>query len=276
MSPLQVEGMFVSLCSPDGSRHPEKWVPRTEHPSLPSRPTLWPTPRLTYQPLASELQLNPFLVHRIKGRPPIHFDLRMRVEDILLDCREQEPPPSTSTNWRPGPAEAGPSTRPSNNLSAGRPSVHSGSASTSSNVPVGMFEFCADGPNGAQPATYPGVPSLRITALAGDWHQSFPWPVTVFARHEALPVCVKDVLDALLANFEERLWDEEVCAMSYWRMALTHEAYWRRLKLEVGGRRPPRDDGLRRVDYLGDAPFFRGLAPAPDGEGFMLFVGPPP
>ena len=34
-------------------------------------------------------------------------------------------------------------------------------------------------------------------------------------------------------------------------------------------------DGLRRLDYLGSNYIFRGLEPAPDGEGFILFMGAP-
>ena len=32
--------------------------------------------------------------------------------------------------------------------------------------------------------------------------------------------------------------------------------------------------GLRRVDFLGDRYMFRGLEPAPDGDGFMMYFGP--
>ncbi|KAH9848778.1 hypothetical protein C2E23DRAFT_862427 [Lenzites betulinus] len=137
-------------------------------------------------------------------------------------------------------------------------------------------EFRAFGPNGAQPATYPGVPRLRICALAGDAQPVFWWPFTVLAHHEALPVQVRDVLDALVANFEERMTLEEFNLLSDERAGMLHRAYGRRTALVVGGRPCPKDDGLRRVDYLGDNICFRGLEPMPDGEGFMMFVGPPP
>jgi len=32
---------------------------------------------------------------------------------------------------------------------------------------------------------------------------------------------------------------------------------------------------LRRIDDLSDRVFFGGLEPAPDGDGCMVFVGPP-
>ena len=117
---------------------------------------------------------------------------------------------------------------------------------------------------------------MRITGLAGDSQHEFPWPVTVMPHHEALPVLVSDVVNALIANFEERLTIEEIEALSEGRKLMLYHAYWRRIRFPVGGRTLPDDDGLRRVDYLGDAVFFRGLEPNPCGDGFMLFTGPPP
>lgn len=279
LRPAQIDAMFARLHSPDGRRYPENWVARTVHPSLPPRPDLWPTPRGMEIPLPTDLQLNPFLLYRNRGRPPIHFDLRTRVVDIMLDGRlehtQPQQPPNQFGYLETQRADVGPSTV---RTDAG-PSSSSNSSSSRRGkrraLPYGFVDFGVDGANGAQPATYPAVSCLRITALADDWHAVFPWPMTVFSRHEALPVSVKDVLNALVANFEARLWNYEVQQMSDGRKALMNEAYWRRMKLEVGGKTPPKDDGLRRVDYLGDASFFRGLAPAQDGEGLMLFVGPP-
>ncbi|KAI0754043.1 hypothetical protein C8Q80DRAFT_1060960, partial [Daedaleopsis nitida] len=128
-----------------------------------------------------------------------------------------------------------------------------------------------DGPSGEQPATYPGVSSLRITALAGDGHRAFAWPLTVCAQAPHGAVRVQDVLAALAESYAQRLWPHEARALSRERWALAVHAYWRRVAR--GG--APADDGLRRVDYLGDAVCFRGLAPAPDGVGFMLVTGPP-
>lgn len=279
LSPVQIDAMFARLHSPDGRRYPENWLARTVHPSLPPRPDLWPTPRGMEIPLPTDLQLNPFLLYRNRGRPPIHFDLRTRVVDIMLYGRlehtQPQQPPNHFGYLETQRADVGPSTV---RTDAG-PSSSSNSSSSRRGkrraLPYGFVDFGVDGANGAQPATYPAVSCLRITALADDWHAVFPWPMTVFSRHEALPVSVKDVLNALVANFEARLWNYEVQQMSDGRKALMNEAYWRRMKLEVGGKTPPKDDGLRRVDYLGDASFFRGLAPAQDGEGLMLFVGPP-
>ncbi|KAI0628674.1 hypothetical protein C8Q77DRAFT_1162074 [Trametes polyzona] len=235
LSPSEVDAMIASLREPGGQVFPENWIPRVKHPSLPPRPDLWPTPSLTYEPLPSEIQLNPWLAHRVVGPAPLYFDLRLRAEDAQMHVLDELYP-------------------------AG----------------VRRIDLRVDGPNGAQPATHPGVPRLRICALAGDPRPTFWWPVTVLAHHEALPVQVRDVLDALVANFEERIAFEEMNQISEERAQMIHRAYLRRVTLAVGGRLPPRDDGLRRIDYLGDNICFRGLEPAPDGEGFMLFTGPPP
>ena len=265
LSPPQVDAMIATLRDPDGTLHPERWIPRVEHPSLPPRPDLWPTPQLSSLDLPPEaLQLNPFLRRTLVGRPPLHFDLRARAEDILLGVGAPELGPSTSTS-------AGPST------SATAPYAGTLFGASRRRASGTLVDFYVDGPNGAQPATYPGVPSLKISALAGDPKAVFPWPVTVIAHHERLVVQVADVLHALIANFEELMFPEEYEELSEDRQGLVAHAYRRRIRRPVGGVLPPEDDGLRRVDYLGDATYFRGLAPVGDGsDGFMLFLGPPP
>ncbi|KAI0659955.1 hypothetical protein C8Q70DRAFT_1065445 [Cubamyces menziesii] len=240
LSPAEVDAVFASLREPGaGEIFPEHWVARAQHPSLPPRPDLWPTPRQQFDPLPGDVQLNPWLRHHVAGPPALHFDLRFRAEDALLNRPPQD--------FDDGRRLAGP-----------------------------RAAFDVDGPNGAQAATYPGVPRLQIRVLAGDPQPEFWWPVTVLAHHEALPVLVRDVLDALVANFEERMSADEVRLLSEERRLMVYRAYTRRTNLVVGGRPCPKDDGLRRVDYLGDNVCFRGLEPAPDGQGFVLFMGPPP
>ena len=73
----EVEEMMHSLVDEHGEWHPENWIPRAEHPALPPRPTLWYTPRTSSAHLPSTaLQLNPYLSHRLFGRPPILLDMR--------------------------------------------------------------------------------------------------------------------------------------------------------------------------------------------------------
>ncbi|KZT69143.1 hypothetical protein DAEQUDRAFT_750962 [Daedalea quercina L-15889] len=181
-------------------------------------------------------ELNPYLEHRLFGRPPILFDMR----DHLVRCLLGEAPP------------ANPGEQPR------------------------QYLFCPDGPDGSQPATYPPVTQLYIGALADDHCDPFPWPMLVQPRHERLPVMVRDVLNTLIANFEEHLTEEEIAALSDQRRAHMLRAYWERAQQMWCGRIPGDDDGLRRIDYLGDRAWFRGLEPAQDGNGFVLFVGPAP
>ncbi|KAI0915959.1 hypothetical protein AcV5_003424 [Taiwanofungus camphoratus] len=237
LSHREIEELFSSLVDTAGEPHPENWIPRVQHPALPPRPSLWPTPPSSPHPPppASEIQLNPFLRHRPIGKPPILFDLRLHEPLVLLG--EMPPVPGDREPWH---------------------------------VP-----FYSAGPNGAQPATYPAITGLHITALADDTLPRFPWPFIVVPHHPSLPVLIRDVLNACIANFEERMTQEEVDALSEQRKDQTYRAYWQRVTTMVGGRIPGDEDGLRRIDYLGDRAFFRGLEPAPDGDGFMMFVGPP-
>lgn len=227
-----------SLTGPDGRGIPENWIARLEHPSLPPRPTLWPTPPCTPLPPSSALplpphalQLNPFLEHRRTGKPPVVLDVRMPAQLIFLG--EVAPIPEDP-------------------------------------VP-GLVPFNPDGPNGAQPATFPGVGALTVTALADDPLAAFPWPFIVLNHHAALPVTVQDVLSSVVANFAERVTQEELDALMAPRREQVYRAYWQR----VGELRFSEEDGVRRVDYLGDRYMFRGLESMPDEEGFMIFFGPP-
>lgn len=131
--------------------------------------------------------------------------------------------------------------------------------------------FDVSGPNGAQPATHPGVSEMKITMLADDALPVFPWPFIVNAHHDALPVTMCDVIMALVDNFKERMTQAEVNSLDPRRKQIMEQAYWNRLTAMAISN----DDGIRRVDYLGGNYMFRGLEPAPDGEGFMLFVGAP-
>ncbi|KAH9945944.1 uncharacterized protein BXZ73DRAFT_72831 [Epithele typhae] len=137
LSPPQVDAMLASLRDADGSPHPERWVARVAHPALPPRPALWPTPRQSFDAAPGALQLNPFLLHPRAGPPPLHFDLRGALDGVLFGAPLASPyddPREEAEGERPRAADA----------------------------------FWCDGPNGAQPATFPGVPRLRITALADD------------------------------------------------------------------------------------------------------------
>ncbi len=136
--------------------------------------------------------------------------------------------------------------------------------------------FDPEGPNGAQPATYPGVSALTISALADEMTLDFPWPVTALAGDNSLPVTVRDVLNAVYVNFQEFISQEELDCLTELRRGQVERAYRERVR-DLPGVLP--DDGIRRVDFLGDRCVFRGLEPMREGggdeEGFVLFVGPP-
>lgn len=70
--------VFNSLMSPDGTPHPERWIPGMQHPSLPPRPNLpgWRTPQPgSVSALPGKCALNPFMVHSPAGRPAVTFDM---------------------------------------------------------------------------------------------------------------------------------------------------------------------------------------------------------
>ncbi|OCH94008.1 hypothetical protein OBBRIDRAFT_216325 [Obba rivulosa] len=236
LSPEDIELAFASLRGQEGSPHPANWQARIEHPSLPPRPSLWPTPPSSPHPTlrTTELELNPFLEHRLFGQPAITFDLRGAAHAVFIG--DFDPP------W-PNPEQ-----------------------------PAVLFE--TDGANGCQPATYPGVSELRIVALADDPLGHFLWPFTVVPHHPSLPVLVKDVIEAILANFNEFMTKEEFNGLSDGRKEQLMTTYWSRVFKMVNGKIPGADDGLRRTDYLGESRFFRGLEPMKDGSGFVLFLCP--
>ena len=242
-----------SVQGPDGLPHPEQWISRLEHPALPPRPSLWTTPPSSSPPSPPHpchLQLNPFLEHRLTGVPPIVFDIRFKPHSIILG----EAPPNT-----PSPSSS---------------STSSSSSSGSQHAHFIMFN--PEGPNGLQPATYPGIPALTICALADEMTFHFPWPVLAICGDSSLPVTVREVLRAIYLNFQEYMTEEELSSLTRLRRSQVERAYHQRVRDLPGC---PADDGIRRVDFLGDRCIFRGIEPVKDGdgdgEGFVLFVGPP-
>ena len=135
----QVEAVMQSLVDAAGVPHPENWIAGVEHPSLPPQPSLWRhPPQHDAPPSPSELQLNPFLEHRRYGMTPIQYDLRWFHFDDPLVVLGELPPNGDTSLW---------------------PEI---------------VYFSLQGPNGAQPATYPGVNSMKITMLADDTLPVFP------------------------------------------------------------------------------------------------------
>ncbi|EPQ50885.1 hypothetical protein GLOTRDRAFT_141354 [Gloeophyllum trabeum ATCC 11539] len=76
---------FGDLWGPRGSPHPERWRPIRGHPTLPPRPDGFETPRPgSPVPPPRDLQLNPYLRHRLVGMPTIIFDISMEPTAITF------------------------------------------------------------------------------------------------------------------------------------------------------------------------------------------------
>ena len=122
---------------------------------------------------------------------------------------------------------------------------------------------------------------MRIVAVAEEPLGRFPWPFTVHAR-DGLPVTVQDVVFSMLINFGQFMTREELEAFEFRRREIIEVAYRQRLKqkrfLEEPGDLADAVEevieGVRRVDLLGSSFYFRGLECAPDGDGWIMFVGP--
>lgn len=85
---------IVSLLrSPDGTEHPDIWVPGMRHGSVPPRPKRWriPSPREP-QPFPWECQLNPLLEHAVIGVPPLYWDMGKNPFGIQHGASTDDPP----------------------------------------------------------------------------------------------------------------------------------------------------------------------------------------
>ena len=62
-----------------------QWIPGLQHPALPPRPRRWKNPVVGGpQPFPWELQLNPFLQHRIYGLAPVCWDVAVEPARVLM------------------------------------------------------------------------------------------------------------------------------------------------------------------------------------------------
>ena len=127
----------------------------------------------------------------------------------------------------------------------------------------------------AQPATWPFVTHMYVNALSDDISPKFAWPFMVINPHG---IKIRDIINFIHANFMEYVraseyysWTvsrrKEAARAHKWRCD-PHEHLW---KFQSGDMDP--NDNMRRVDYLGEKTLFRGLAPNPDGTGWVLYLG---
>ncbi|KAL4245376.1 hypothetical protein ABKN59_009485 [Abortiporus biennis] len=214
--------------------NPDVWIPGIYHESLPERPLLWrELPLQITGRLPAGIQLNPMLEHRPLGQSPIEFDMRLeKIDGVLIGY---SPPIPDDPN------------------------------------PLPLY-MIPNGPNGLQPATYPGVNFLPVTIIADETSPRFPWPFAVVsATHASLHITIRDVLIACITNFHQRMSMQEVESLSAVRREHLYQTYYSRLK--AAGIRDS-DSGIERIDYLGDRHYFRGFEVAPNGT-LIMFVGPP-
>ena len=126
----------------------------------------------------------------------------------------------------------------------------------------------------AQPATYPLLTEMYIDTVGDDPSRTFLWP---FPIHNPNGILCQDVFEAICVNFEQYIsqdeydsWPESLqnrCTRSYNARLATANSWNPELS-------PPSNDGLRRIDYMGDRFMFRGLEPHPNDSSWTLFVGP--
>ena len=92
-------------------------------------------------------------------------------------------------------------------------------------------------------------------------------------------ITVQDIFEAISYNFSRLVHAWEFDSWDDRRQAQAGSAYWNRTfrhqAMNPYPHLPIHNDGLQRVDYLGDRVMFRGLEPSPRMDGtWMLFVGP--
>jgi hypothetical protein len=102
---------------------------------------------------------------------------------------------------------------------------------------------------------------MYMNAIADQ--DSFPWPIMVANTRG---IRCRDIFDAISLNFQQFILQSEYDDWDETRRKHCLVEYDAR-----GG--PLTNDGVRRLDYLGGRVWFRGLAPNPNREGWVLFVG---
>ncbi|TFK23129.1 hypothetical protein FA15DRAFT_490702 [Coprinopsis marcescibilis] len=127
----------------------------------------------------------------------------------------------------------------------------------------------------AQPASWPFLTHMYINALADDISPKFKWPFMVINDQG---IKVRDVINSIYDNFQQYVFEREFYS---WTMTRRREATKTRIlrcnpeehpfKAMHGEIHPM--DRMKRVDYLVGRTLFRGLAPNPDGTGWVLYLG---
>ncbi|KAF7318680.1 MYND-type domain-containing protein [Mycena chlorophos] len=173
---------------------------------------------------------------------PLPFPWELHLNPFLQAALTGPAPVYWNIRQGPGPADGG--------------VLHGG--------PIDSAAFPLSAQDMAQPATFPLVTHMYVSGL-GLAAARLPWKFFV-VNHTG--VKVRDVFNAVAANFRELVFEREV--RTWDRERLAHA----RLEFRLRGGHLRDEEGLRRMDYLNGQLFFRGLAPNPDLTGWLLFVGP--
>ncbi|KAJ3547809.1 hypothetical protein NM688_g5366 [Phlebia brevispora] len=123
----------------------------------------------------------------------------------------------------------------------------------------------------SQPATYPGVTEMTITCdeIPQPWKielksRSDPSPTLPEAEdssrsQEVLPLTVQDVLFGIQRSMRTHISHEEWAELSAERQNDVADAYIRRSRAKAETKVFEESQGVRRVDYLLDKHYFKGL-----------------
>ncbi|KAH7920761.1 hypothetical protein BV22DRAFT_778543 [Leucogyrophana mollusca] len=118
-----------------------------------------------------------------------------------------------------------------------------------------------------EPATYPSITSLRIT------HDAIPnWPIDLEENGDAyaapVPITLGDILYSIHASLHRQITHQDWAQLSLSEETAIARAYTRRCRSVPSAAQLEASQGVKRVDYLLDKHFFRGLVRAPDEDGF--------
>lgn len=109
---------------------------------------------------------------------------------------------------------------------------------------------------------------MYIVGVADEPAANFPWP---FMITNPKGITLSNVIDAIYDNLQEFVSTEELSSWPKWKQRHALGAYTARVKSQY---RTKVGLGLRRIDYLGQRNYFRGLEPSPNKDGWLMFVGP--
>ncbi|TFK46483.1 hypothetical protein OE88DRAFT_1667464 [Heliocybe sulcata] len=125
----------------------------------------------------------------------------------------------------------------------------------------------------AQPAVFPLVTQMVISAVADDTAHPWPWPITICNPGG---VTVEDVFNGIYQNFQEYVTQGEYDGLTEKKRALVQRVLQERCKPLSDKPCAPEytDEGVRRHDCMLQRTLFRGLERHPwEDDTWIIFVG---